>query len=106
MALQSLTAGADAGGVMRVFTVGGGSIWQTYPLSSAATGWADWGRLCGPQPWTSSGVAGLKQAPVGGVGNLWAVFADGSVRNSPDGAVNQRGSATRDQRPIATHTGG
>ncbi len=84
--LQSLTTGADADGVLRVFTAGGGSIWQTFPQPGGAAGWADWGRLCGPQPWTGLGVAGLRQAPVGGVGNLWAVFNDGSVRTSPDGS--------------------
>ncbi|MGE3781957.1 MAG: hypothetical protein AB7H71_04360, partial [Alphaproteobacteria bacterium] len=62
IALQSLTAAPDAGGVMRVLAVGGGSIRQTYPLPGAATGWADWGRLSGPQSWTGLDIGGLRQA--------------------------------------------
>src|SRR5262245_59770143 len=75
--MEGVAAATGETGGVRVFAPGGGSVWQTIPEPSSASGWSDWGRLSGRQPWTVTGAQNLVQAPVGTIGALWAVFRDG-----------------------------
>jgi hypothetical protein len=85
VAFQSPNVGTGEDGVPRVFAVGSGSVWQTRPEPTAATGWRDWAPLSGRQPWQACGGPPFSQAPAGSVDDLWAVATDGSPQHSTDG---------------------
>jgi hypothetical protein len=83
--LGSITTGVGTGGALAVFAAGAGGIWLNRRQSAPPTGWGDWGRLSGFQPWTLWSEGPFAQVPAGSTSGLWAVFADGSLNTSADG---------------------
>lgn len=87
--LTMMVASTSSGSTLLV-AGGAGSVWITSPDASSPTGWGDWRALSGTQSWQPrSTPSPLAQAPVGSAQELWAVFRDGSVRVTLDGATWQ-----------------